>query len=247
MVPLARTLEQAKGLPVEGMHVGMHGDPEANFRAFVDLEPPDLGQRALGNWQHLAALYSNVLANDVQAVVREIEANGGDHTGNERVNAAGVNLMNASGMLHSALTLHLHPVAWNDRVAMAIARIALELAGRAALIGRGTADEIEIWDVGQFGARKSIVALQRELDLVKPDAPKAGAVYDWLCAFGHMDSRAAEHFLEAPDGGNEDAYASLAYVAWAVGVVAEFVIGTSCGVTYPEAMPALPPWDRPKT
>ena len=242
--PLARTLARVVGKSVLGFNVGLAGDPVANFRLFAETKIVDLGPRPLGNWSHLTALYSNVLAADVQEVARAIDAAGGNAEANERANAAGVNLMMASNVMHSAITLHLHPVRWNDRAALILARVALEAAGRAALIGNGSADEVHRCVNGpQPTARACIDALATQLNKVSSTHADVGKVYGWLCNFGHMNHTGAAHFANDPHGVNEDAYAGLAYVAWCMGVVAELVVGVPSGVTYPAVLPAKLPWD----
>lgn len=242
--PLAQTLGRAVGKPVSGFNVGLAGDPVANFRLFAETKVVDLTARPLGDWDHLTALYSNVLAADVHEVARAIDAAGGNAAANDRANAAGVNLMMASNVMHSAITLHLHPVRWNDRAVLILARVALEATGRAALIANGVSDEVHRCVNGpQPTAKACIDALAAELNKKSSAHAEAAKVYSWLCNFGHMNHTGAAHFANDPHGGNEDAYAGLAYVAWCMGVVAELVVGVPSGVTYPSAMPAKLPWD----
>jgi hypothetical protein len=244
LVPYARTLERAVGKPILGIKHSMTGDPGANFRAFVERKPADLSARSLGDWNDLQAAYMNVSAVDVKDIVNQIEAAGGDPLESPRTNAAAVNLFTASNLMHSAITLHLHPIRWNDRAACALLRVAFECAGRAALIANGTADEVHRWESAEeFRASDCVAALDKVIKKANPSCSDAKRVYSWLCNFGHMNYHGSLHFYLAQEGGNEDAFVALAIVAWAVAEVATFVIGTDLGATYPTKLPAKLPWD----
>jgi hypothetical protein len=233
---LIQTLRRYGQTP--SLHLEPDGsDPEENFRRLATQAPAELNLRSIGNWEHLTFAYLNAfLASQfTRKLALRIDELGA--VPSARAEAAGMNVLVASQMLQSAIILHLRTETWHDRSAMALARTALEAAGRAALITSGAGDEASRWSRREnFTARRCLAALNAAVSLRRRDVLPS-RVYEWLCNFAHMNAAGVAHFFDGPETKHEDAYAAIAFVSWAIAVAGEDVIGEPIA-----QWPILPPY-----
>jgi hypothetical protein len=226
------------------------GTFEENFAGYVARKPADLNARPIGTWSHLQDVHRNtVLASDaVIRLAKVIAERGGTPGLDHRANNAGVNLLTACHLLHSASVLHARPDRTTHAHGLILVRSALETTGRAALIATGDGDEVFRWKAprARISASECICALSPTLSLRQPGAPEASKVYAWLCNFTHMNVRGFMHLQDTDPSRRDDNYCGHAYAAWAVAVVAEVITGIPDLAIYPSAWVDPPlPWDRP--
>lgn len=243
MMPLARRLAALDPEnPPTALRYGMEGDAESNFACFAQKGIAKLDERTVGNWDHLARAYLNAFAAGkfISDIAAHIEALGGSI--DERADAAGVNIVAASNILHSALLLHLRPEPFHDRAAMILVRSALECTGRGAAIAEGIGDEVDRWNKNKaFGTGECMRALAALTCAANAAASPPTDVYAWLCNFTHMNSVGLKHFFDGPTTRHQDTYAAIAYAAWTTAVLAERVVGATDLASWP-TMPAHLPW-----
>jgi hypothetical protein len=241
LVSLADTVDQL-GRPVLGNVAESRGDPEANLREFVGTKLANIGSRSIGTWEHLIATQLNVLIADsfIRDIAKTIDELGGHPS--PRAEAAGVNVITGSNMVHASLILHLRPEPFNDRASLSLARTALECAGRAAAIAVGTKDEVNRWEHGpQFRTDECNGALALLTRAANASASLPENVYSWLCNFTHMNWHGVNHIFTGATSRHEDTYAAMAYVGWALAVVSERIVGFPAGVQWP-VLPHQLPW-----
>lgn len=240
MKPLRETLDRA-GKTIEELRAGMLGDPAANFTRFVERPIPNLAERRFGSWDDIALAYVNSFMAHKFTVDVAHAVEGVGAKASPRAEVAGVNVIAGCETVQSALLLHLRPEPWNDRMAMALARTALECSGRGAALALGKRDEFSRWTADKrVEPWEGYRALDPIVKARRPSASEASVVYGWLCNFTHVTQKGLQHFYEGRTNRHEDTYCALAYVGWTLAVVAEHVIGNVTIAQWPRLPDELP-------
>jgi hypothetical protein len=222
-----------------------------DFEGWASSAIVNLDAETYGNRLHLHEATRNADAAEmlVRGIAEEIEKSGGKLQ--LRANAAGVNALAAAQMVNSALVTHMRALRWYANSTLILLRTSIDLAARAAFIARGTGSEATRWEEGprlkdgkqrkaaRFLASDCIAALSTVVRAKRPGTDDPRLVYEWLCAFTHLDAVALEDMKPS----HEDAYATIAYVAWVAAVVAEVVAGYEIS-RWPSVWPPMLPWNR---
>ena len=246
MEPFAVTLAK-HGPPVTRIEGGMRGDPKENFELFA-RQHGDLNKRAIGNAEDLAMAYTN--AHAAEYAIRELDkelAARGVAVRDERASNAGANVIVACAMVQTASLAYMREN-WHHHAVLVLCRSALEATARGGMIALGTVDESERWWHGpdlptreerraaELSASAGCRAIEGLVLKKHPGASRPLAVYEWLCGFTHLDSKAIRALVP-----HEASYATLAYAAWLAAVVAEAVCGHPFAA-WPKQWPAKLPW-----
>jgi hypothetical protein len=247
MVSLKKTLQEG-GFPPTRFNAGIKGDSDENWQMFAKQKVASLQTRPIGNAQHLDAASMNAFRADlvVRSFGEKIQAERLPE--DTRANYASVNIMVAVGMLHSAILVHMRE-SWHQHAALILCRSALELVARGAVLALTTGNEPSQW---WEGARLPSPAERREAELkagaccemIVPLVRSANSaaspprqVYDWLCAYTHLDSVAITKPLSSVA-----TYAAIAYTGWLSAVVAEVVADWPGLAQWPTIWPSPLPW-----